>query len=72
MSGQKDLLFGSAVFVVQPVHVDHVDGNQNEEAVDAALLGKPETQLNVSDANFVQLIDKQNAASVGHDEPDAQ
>ena len=58
------------VFVIQPIHDANVDRNQHYEYVDAALLSKPEAEFESADSNLVQLIHKQDPASIGNDEPD--
>lgn len=60
-----------AVFLVELVHHSDVDGDENHEDIDAALLGEPEAEFKPANANLVELLNEEDAASVGDDEPDA-
>ncbi len=57
------LLLGS-VFVIEFVHHPDVDGNEDNEDVDATLLCEPESQLKSPNADVVELLNKEDAAAV--------
>jgi hypothetical protein len=57
---------------VNAIHAPGIEEYQCNEYVDRTLLGEPESQFEAPDANLVQLLDKQQAKTIGTDEPDSQ
>ena len=66
------LVFMDVVLAVDFVHAPGVEENEAYEDVNGSLLGEPEAELKATDAHFIELIDQQDAESVGADEPDDQ
>tara|TARA_B100000378_G_C17787508_1_gene322592 strand:- start:217 stop:432 length:216 start_codon:yes stop_codon:yes gene_type:complete len=54
------------------IHQADVYENENDENVDRALLGEPETKLESSQVKLVQKIFEKDAGSKGNQEPDTQ
>ena len=55
---------------IDMVHAPGVEKDQRDEDVDGALLGKPESELEATDANAIQLFDEENAEAKRAGEPD--
>ena len=57
-------------FSIELVHGEGVHPDQHQEHIDRALLGEPETQFETEELNIIECIHEQDAAAVGHYEPD--
>ena len=55
---------------IDVVHAPGVKEDQRNEDVDLALLGEPETELEATNADAIQLFDEENAETVGAGKPD--
>jgi hypothetical protein len=56
--------------VIELVHDPDIDRDEEHENIDAALLGKPETEFEAPDPDLVELFHKENSAAIGDNEPD--
>ena len=57
--------------MIEFVHHADVDGDEDDEDINAALLSEPEAELKAADFKLIELFNKEDAASIGDDEPDA-
>jgi DNA-binding transcriptional LysR family regulator len=55
---------------IDVVHAPGIKEDQRNEDVDGALLGEPETELEATDADAIQLFDKEYAEAVRAGKPD--
>ena len=61
-----------AILDVQSVHEPDIDPDQDNKGHQRALVGEPEPEGETADPVGVELIGEQDAAKVGHREPDGQ
>jgi hypothetical protein len=57
---------------VDAIHAPGVEKDQRDKNVDRTLLRKPEAELEATDPDAIQLIDKKNPEPVGTGEPDCK
>ncbi len=57
--------------MIEFVHHPDVDGDEDNKDINTTLLGEPEAELKPADLKLIELFDKEDAAPVGNDEPDA-
>jgi hypothetical protein len=57
------------VFMIEPVHLVHVDKNKQDETKNRTLLRHPETEFESKKTKVVQNIDKQDRHSKRNQEP---
>ena len=62
-------LFVDFKLAVELIHQGGVNENDQNENVDGALLGKPKSELESAHFNVIELINEEDAKSVGHDKP---
>jgi hypothetical protein len=66
------LVFMNIELTIQMIHAPGIKENQHQEDINRTLLGEPETELETRDLDMIQLIDQQDAETVGHYKPDTQ
>jgi hypothetical protein len=57
-------------FAIDAIHAPGIEEDKRDKYVDRSLLREPESELKSTKADAVQLLDEQDAETIGADEPD--
>src|SRR5918992_4169084 len=72
LPGPADLLFPYPVVVIDAVHEERVDEDQDHEDVDRALLREPETERQIADRRLIQDLREEDRQHVAEEGPDRE